>query len=334
MRTSRCPVAASFLAAASLALCYLNGAMATPSETNGTAGTAAPADWFHVIRIDSGTYALSEPKYWQANVSYLLLGTRRALLFDTGPGIYSIRNVVRGLTSFPVTVIPSHLHFDHVGRIAEFSDIALIDLKALRREVNDGVLTEPPAQYLLRTEYRIPVNRWIKNGEVIDLGGRRITVVSTPGHTPESVSLLDPSNQRLFTGDLVNREVSLLNVPGSDLRQALHSLLELARLAPERSLAYEAHSEKPLTAAELKLIARGIDDILHERARPRRICLSGVTALRYDIGAFPIVIPDASDQRLAPLSSVTTRLQAADGSSCLPTAIRPRPPSHPEEHGQ
>ena len=317
MRTSRRLIAASFLAAAaSLALAYLNGAMATPLESN---ERVAPSDWFHVIRIDSGTYALSEPKYWQANVSYLLLGTRRALLFDTGPGLYSIRDVVRSITSLPVTVIPSHLHFDHVGRIAEFSDIALIDLDALRQEVKNGILTEPPTQYLLQTEYHIPVNRWLKDREVIDLGDRQITVVSTPGHTPESVSLLDPSHRRLFSGDLVNREVSLLNVPGSDLNQALGSLREIARLAPE-SAAYEAHSEKPLTPPELQVIARGIDDILHRRVHPQRICLSGVPALRYDIGVFPIVVPDASDQRLAPLASVNTRLDATDGSSCPPTA--------------
>jgi glyoxylase-like metal-dependent hydrolase (beta-lactamase superfamily II) len=316
MRTSRRPGSALFLANASiLILACLCGAMPALSEPN---QVVPSRDWFHVVRVDSDTYALSEPKYWQANVSYLLLGDRRALLFDTGPGIYSIREVVRGLTPLPVTVIPSHLHFDHVGRIAEFSDIALIDLEALRRQVKDGILTEPSTQYLLQSEYRIPVNHWVKDREVIDLGSRRITVVSTPGHTPESVSLLDPSHQRLFTGDLVNREVSLLNVPGSDLHQTLRSLHELARLAPEPSLAYEAHSEKPLTSAELRLIARGIDDILRKRVHSQRFCLSGVPALRYDIGAFPIIVPEASDQRLAPLSSVTTRLNPTDASSCRP----------------
>src|SRR5579862_553430 len=47
-----------------------------------------PAGWFHIIQIDARTYAISEPKYWQENVSYLLIGKQRALLFDTGPGIY------------------------------------------------------------------------------------------------------------------------------------------------------------------------------------------------------------------------------------------------------
>jgi hydroxyacylglutathione hydrolase len=314
MPTGRGSIGAFFLGGVStLILACWWGAPPAASEPK---PVVPPQDWFHVIRLNSDTYALSEPKYWQANVSYLLLGTRRALLFDTGPGIYSIRDVVRGLTSLPVTVIPSHLHFDHVGRIAEFSDVAIIDLEALRRQVKDGILTEPPTQYLLQSGYRIPVDHWVKNREVIDLGDRRITVVSTPGHTPESVSLFDPSHRRLFTGDLVNREVSLLNVPGSDLHQALRSLHELARLAQGHVLAYEAHSEKPLTPAELQLIARGIDDILHGRISSQPFCLYGVPALRYDVGAFPIVVPDASDQRLPPLPSVTTQLEPTEASSC------------------
>ena len=188
--------------------------------------------------------------------------------------------------------------------------------------MKDGILIESPTQYLLQSEYRIPVSHWVKDREVIDLGGRRITVVGTPGHTPESVSLLDPAHGRLFTGDLVNREVSLLNVPGSDLHQTLRSLHELARLAQGKNLAYEAHSEKPLTSAELQLVARGIDDILHERISSQQFCLYGVPALRYDIGAFPIVVPDASDQRLPPLPSVTTTLEPADAQSCRPTKTR------------
>src|ERR1700749_3399107 len=93
-----------------LVLACLCGGMPALSQPN---QVVPPRDWFHVIRIDSDTYALSEPKYWQANVSYLLLGSRRALLFDTGPGIYDIGDVVRGLTALPVTVIPSHFHFEH-----------------------------------------------------------------------------------------------------------------------------------------------------------------------------------------------------------------------------
>jgi hydroxyacylglutathione hydrolase len=316
MRTPSRLIAPFVLAAACLTLNCPHEASAASTDAK---DVPAPLGWFHVIRLDSSTFAISEPKYWQANVSYLLLGSRRALLFDTGPGIYSIRDVVRGLTSRPVTVIPSHLHFDHVGRIAEFSDIALIDLEALHEEVTNGVLMESPNQYLLQTEYHYPVSHWVKDEEVIDLGNRKVTILSTPGHTPESVSLMDSSRHRLFTGDLVNREVSLLNVPGSNLRQARQSLQRLIQAAP-RGLAYEAHAEKPLTPADLRAIARGIDVILQNRARSKSICLGTVPALRYDVGAFPIVVPDASDQRLAPLASVTTPIEPLDERACRATA--------------
>src|SRR3984957_14966599 len=74
-----------------------------------------PAGWFHIYPLDEHTYAISEPKYWQENVSYLLIGTRSALLFDTGPGIYSIRAAVQGRTSLPVIAIPRTLHFGSCG---------------------------------------------------------------------------------------------------------------------------------------------------------------------------------------------------------------------------
>jgi len=113
-----------------------------------------PAGWFHIYPLDEHTYAISEPKYWQENVSYLLIGTRRALLFDTGPGIYSIRAAVQGLTSLPVIAIPTHLHFDHVGDLEEFSDVRLLDTPALRAQVRGGYMVEPPSQYMLQNSFK------------------------------------------------------------------------------------------------------------------------------------------------------------------------------------
>jgi len=94
------------------------GPVAAPAEP---VRPPTPAGWFHVYPLDEHTYAISEPKYWQENVSYLLIGTRRALLFDTGPGIYSLRAAVQGLTSLPVIAIPtrgSGFRYQGVGSVA------------------------------------------------------------------------------------------------------------------------------------------------------------------------------------------------------------------------
>jgi hypothetical protein len=60
-----------------------------------TKSVVAPAGWFHILKIDPGTYAISEPKYWQQNVSYLILGSRSGVLFDTGHGRRDRRPQVR-----------------------------------------------------------------------------------------------------------------------------------------------------------------------------------------------------------------------------------------------
>src|ERR1700730_16418083 len=197
-----------------------------------------PAGWFHIYPLDEHTYAISEPKYWQENVSYLLIGTRRALLFDTGPGIYSIRAAVQGLTSLPVVAIPTHLHFDHVGDLEEFSDVRLLDTPALRAQVRDGYFMETADQYQVRGSIKYRVQGWIKDGDTVDLGGRSVRLLSTPGHTPDAVSLVDTEHGHLFTGDLVNREITLCAVPGSDVKAMAGSLRRLLKEGRTGSVAY------------------------------------------------------------------------------------------------
>jgi hydroxyacylglutathione hydrolase len=275
-----------------------------------------PSDWFHVYPIDRQTYAISEPKYWQENVSYLLIGTRSALLFDTGPGIYSIRAEVQRLTLLPVIVIPSHLHFDHVGDLEEFRDVRLLDTPALRAQVRDGYFVETTPQYQLRGSIKYRVRGWIKDGQTIDLGGRSVRLLSTPGHTPDSVSLVDGNGERLFTGDLVNRIATLCAVPGSDVNEMAGSLQRLLAFGRPDGVAYEAHAEAPLTRAELEQLASGIADIAAGRAIPStRVCLGGTPMRRFSVGSFPVFLPVPGRPVQPPLSSVTQELNF-QGDAC------------------
>jgi glyoxylase-like metal-dependent hydrolase (beta-lactamase superfamily II) len=268
-----------------------------------------PAGWFKVIRLDEHTFALSEPQYWQANVNYLLIGTERALLFDTGPGVYRIRDVVESLTSLPVLVIPSHLHFDHTWRMNEFDDVALIDLPTLRAQTPDGVLTATESQFLLSSGTRFSVNRWLADGTSVELGGRSVMVIITPGHTPDSVSLIDSANKRLFIGDLVNRDITLANVPGSDVESMATSVKRLLQISPAGSEAREAHSELPLNWTDLQQFADGLTLIVAGKAAGTDSCLGGLPMLRYDIGAFPVLLPGPNDARLRPLGSPMEELE-------------------------
>lgn len=302
--------------ARAIAVCLVAAVMVPSTHGAGPIRPPAPSDWFHVFAIDDHTYAISEPKYWQQNVSYLILGTRRALLFDTGPGLYSIAAEVRRLTALPVIAIPSHLHFDHVGDLEEFADVRLLDQPELRAQVRGGVFVEPPRQYMLRSSFKYRVKGWVRDGETIDLGSRTVQVISTPGHTPDSVSVVDRSDNRLFTGDLANRMGSLYAVPGSDVAAAANSLRHLLENAPQGALAYEAHAEAPLTRAELTQLASGLEQVVAGHSNSSTVvCLGPTPMRRLMIGQLPVFLPGPHGELQDPLGSATETVDFG-GSAC------------------
>ena len=74
-------------------------------------------DWFDVYRIRDHIYAVHEPGQVEEVISFLIVGTERALLFDTGLGIGDIKSLVDELTDKPLLVLNSHSHYDHIGGI-------------------------------------------------------------------------------------------------------------------------------------------------------------------------------------------------------------------------
>lgn len=206
------------------------------------AGVAWLDDYHTVLWLDPETAAIGEPRYYQQPYSYLILGEERALLFDTGAGLRDLAPVVAGLTELPVTAAPSHLHFDHVGSLPSFERVALPDLPGLRARERDGRFTPRVAEHLGFVEgyarASFAVGEWWPIGKDVDLGGRTLTVLHTPGHTPESISLLDPAHGFVFTGDFVYPGPLFAQVPGSDLGDYLRATTALLpRVGGEMRLA-------------------------------------------------------------------------------------------------
>ncbi len=176
-------------------------------------------DYYAIERIDARTFAIGEPRYYQQNFNYLIVGEERAILFDSGPGVRDIRPVVASLTNLPVTAVPSHLHYDHVGNHARYERIAVIDLPYLRARAAEGVLRPTRWEHLGFFEgFPIPelrVTEWWAPDAMIDLGGRTLRVLHTPGHTYESISLHDEARAQLFTGDYLYEGSLFAFLPGA-----------------------------------------------------------------------------------------------------------------------
>lgn len=207
-------------------------------------------DYFVVETLDPTTFAIGEPLigeplYYQGNYSYLILGEQRAILFDAGSGLRDIVPVVRSLTSLPVTVISSHLHFDHVGAMGRFDKTAVLDVPSLRRRARDSRLTLQRYEFLgFADRLATPtfrVDEWRAPDSSVDLGARQMRVLATPGHTPTSVSLYDESRHELFAGDFIYPGELYGFLPGASRRAYRTTTNRLLAIIEPTTRIFAAH---------------------------------------------------------------------------------------------
>jgi glyoxylase-like metal-dependent hydrolase (beta-lactamase superfamily II) len=226
-------------------------------------------------KIAPDTYALGEPASDPDNYEYLLIGKTRALLIDAGSTRRDIRPVLARLTKLPVTVIPTHLHFDHTAGLRNLASIALIDLPETRARVHDGKVRLSHAEYLADDPPTLAVSDWIKPDGVIDLGGRQARVLWTPGHTATSVSVWDATDRLLFTGDYIYPTSLYVFTPDASLSAYQATADRLLALLPPDTRIYGAHccrNDVPpqapfLTLGDLRDVRAAVADIRAGKAR-------------------------------------------------------------------
>jgi glyoxylase-like metal-dependent hydrolase (beta-lactamase superfamily II) len=212
--------------------------------------------WFEVYKMAPGVFAIYEPHQSEETISYLILGEKRALLFDTGMGISSLRKVTEELTKLPVAVLNSHTHDDHVGGNWQFdfvygmdTDFTRANAKGSRAdaqaEIAPGEICGPLPKSFNAAAYATKpwkISEFLHDGAKIDLGGRTLEIIATPGHTPDAISLLDRANRLLFTGDTYYPAAIWLYRPETDLGAYRNSIRRLAALAPQIDFVLGAHN--------------------------------------------------------------------------------------------
>jgi len=235
-----------------------------------------PDKWFEVYRIRPGILAIYEPHQQERIISYLILGEKQALLFDTGMGISDMKKVVEGLTDLPVSVMNSHTHNDHVSGNWQFTRIYGMDTAFTRQsakgsvadaqqEIGPGMVCGDLPAGFDRKSYAVKpfhITDWIHGGEKIDLGGRVLEVISTPGHTPDSIALWDARNALLFTGDMYYPGPIYLYRPETDLDAYETSIAKMAALGarlllPAHNLPVADPADLPRVLAAMKQVRSG-----------------------------------------------------------------------------
>lgn len=240
-----------------------------------------PDPWFEVLKIRPGVYAIYEPHQFEEVISYLIIGTRKAILFDTGMGISNIKAVVEGLTKLHISVVNSHTHNDHVGDNWRFDDVYGMPTDFTRTNAKESTAdaqaelapgqicgTLPigfdPKSYRTRAFH---ISHWLHDGDSIDLGDRTLKVISTPGHTPDSIVLLDERNGLLFTGDTFYLGPIYLYRPETDLDAYVASIRKLAALSSQLQLLLPAHNVPVAEPSYLPCVLDAIQQVRHGQAK-------------------------------------------------------------------
>lgn len=238
----------------------------------------AKSDWFEIYQINPATYALLEPYHCEEVICYLIIGKDTAVLFDSGMGIADIHAEVSAITNLPVIVINSHSHYDHIGGNHHFKEIRCFKNKFENDRIERGYSNKECRQYMTEGSYKnLPANvdletffvhgsrvtKYLQEREVIDLGGRRLTVHYTPGETPGAISLYDDLYRIFFTGDLLHPGGMWLYQKESDWKNFCQSIKQLSSNMKGVEFICPAHNEfcvSPEFVNKVELAIQAVND--------------------------------------------------------------------------
>lgn len=179
-----------------------------------------PIKEYMVTELGNGIINITAPpmRFQQ----YLVLGTERAMLIDSGFGLDSIKKVVDGLTCLPVVLVNTHGHPDHCGGNAEFDTAYLhpADKELKNYKCSHAARADEAAHWGIEgaaehLQPDPPETEPLEDGQVFDLGGRTLRIIHTPGHTAGSVCVFDEQTGTLFAGDNVQGMATALIEPAA-----------------------------------------------------------------------------------------------------------------------
>jgi glyoxylase-like metal-dependent hydrolase (beta-lactamase superfamily II) len=262
--------------------------------------------WFSVYETTPETYAIYEDGQFEEVISYLVIGEEIAAIVDTGNGIGDIKGVVEELTDLPTVVVNTHAHFDHTGGNWAFEEVALYDHPFARERIKgrphseignflgDGMVWKPlPKDIDPNTWYTKPykVTQWMKEGDKIDLGGKQMEAIHTPGHTPDSVSLLESRERLLFTGDIFYPAPIYIYSPDSDMNEFISSFRKMVKA--DYDYAMPAHNETMVEKKVVEDVLNAIEAIKAGKAGAYKTGIAnGIKVRRFDYPRFALIVRD------------------------------------------
>lgn len=234
-------------------------------------------EWYEVIEHKDYLYVIREkvdeiePRLRTTYVNiYLLLGSEKALLIDTGCGLFPLKPIIdKIIGQRELLVFNTHCHFDHRGANDEFPEVyihesekAMIsipeDISWLKYSSNEVIKEYDKKDFKLKPSLIV---KSVEDGDELDLGGIKVKIIHTPGHSDGSISLVTDRGE-LFTGDLAHYGAMYLQKK-SGTHVILESLSKLLTVFENNKLKeiYPAHEDYAVGKELLVSLHKGISNL-------------------------------------------------------------------------
>ncbi len=220
---------------------------------------------YEVVQINENSWRIED----SGVRCFLLTGSEKALLIDSGRELHTARDIAESLTALPVSLLNTHADRDHIGSNGQF----------------DSFYMHPAEETHYRRSGRGGTIIPITEGDTLDLGGRELRIVDLPGHTPGSIAVLDVRNRVLISGDPVQEHGRIFMFGAHrNMENYIRSLEHLETFAGQFDEIWPSHADIPISPSLIRKLHDGAVDVLNGKVPGYPADAHGTVVVAHDLG--------------------------------------------------
>lgn len=163
---------------------------------------------------------------WGMNTYVLVCpDSKRSVLIDPGADPDILSDMLAGTT--PVAILLTHTHGDHTGALDEMRSRLKVPLLAHPGPHAGGI--------------ELDANRWLRHGNVVQVGKHTLRVLHTPGHIGDQICFAIEDDYRIVVGDTIFDGGPGKTWSSEEFQTTLKTLREIVLAWPDATICYPGH---------------------------------------------------------------------------------------------
>jgi len=214
-----------------------------------------------IIQINDNTWRIED----RGVRFFLLTGTKKALLIDSGMNTPNAKQIAESITNLPIMLLNTHADPDHISGNSGF----------------DCFYMHPDEEDNYRAHGGLGIIQPVKDNDIIDLGNRPLKTIFIPGHTPGSIAVLDINSRVLISGDTIQDGNIFMFNERRNLPLYVESLKKLSMYTDEFDTIYPSHGSFPVYPGLITNLIEGAEQIINGMAEGKIVDMFGTPVMFY-----------------------------------------------------